>query len=124
MKFSYSIIATLASFFLVGVVDFATAAPSRSPSPNPSGAPSLKPSQGPSAFPSTSNVPSLKPSQGPSLAPSLIPSPKPSQGPDPSGSVARDLCFAYLDEIFDLFLFSRAKEEAIKTLVCGVGEPV
>jgi len=36
-------------------------------------------------------------------------------GPD-----IRDICFAYLDEIFDLFLFSRAKEEAIKTLVCGV----
>jgi len=41
----------------------------------------------------------------------------PSQGPGPD---IRDICFAYLDEIFDLFLFSRAKEEAIKTLVCGV----
>ena len=66
------------------------------------------------------DVPSLKPSQGPSLASPLIPSLAPSQGPS-QGLDQRDLCFAYLDEIFDLFLFNRAKEEAIKTLVCGVG---
>jgi len=68
-----------------------------------------EPSQGPSLAPS--DVPSLKPSQSPSD--------KPSQGPS-MGPDIRDICFAYLDEIFDLFLFSRAKEEAIKTLVCGV----
>jgi len=82
------------------------------------------PSQGPSLAPS--DVPSLKPSQSPSVVPSSLslkpsqsPSDKPSQGPS-MGPDIRDICFAYLDEIFDLFLFSRAKEEAIKTLVCGV----
>jgi len=59
-----------------------------------------------------------------SQSPSEAPSDKPSQEPSTRQDRLRDLCAAYLDEIFDLFLFSSAKEEAIKTLVCGVGEPV
>jgi len=87
--------------------------PSQGPSLAPSDVPSLKPSQSPSAVPSSL---SLKPSQSPSDVPSI----KPSHSPTGSVMSMRDICFAYLDEIFDLFLFSRAKEEAIKTLVCGV----
>jgi len=86
--------------------------PSQGPSLAPSDVPSLKPSQSPSVVPSLS----LKPSQSPSDVPSI----KPSHSPTGSVMSMRDICFAYLEEIFNLFLFSRAKEEAIKTLVCGV----
>jgi len=90
-------------------------APSDKPSLEPSQFPSDKPSLKPSQEPAPSDKPSLEPSQFPSDKPSL----KPSQEPDPE-SIARSVCAAYLDEIFDLFLLSSAKEEALKTIVCGV----
>ena len=63
-------------------------------------------------------TPSSQPSATTSKSPSSQPSTSPvsGQGPD----VSRDLCNTLLDQIFDLFLFSNAKEEAIKVLVCGV----
>eukprot|EP00578_Thalassiosira_sp_NH16_P008750 CAMPEP_0181128836 /NCGR_PEP_ID=MMETSP1071-20121207/28988_1 /TAXON_ID=35127 /ORGANISM="Thalassiosira sp., Strain NH16" /LENGTH=373 /DNA_ID=CAMNT_0023214757 /DNA_START=155 /DNA_END=1277 /DNA_ORIENTATION=+ len=99
-------------------------APSSQPSATTSTAPSNKPSATTSTSPSsqpsatTSTAPSSQPSATTSTAPSSQPSTSPvsGQGPD----LSRDLCNTLLDEIFDLFLFSNAKEEAIKILVCGV----